>query len=111
MEPTTDTTEQDLTELFGLDTLSEEEQADFIASIGTTLFQSALLTFTLSLSDAERDAFEVFVAGAGEGEELMENIALHYPAFSEELNVEITRFRENALMLMDPEHGSRKETV
>lgn len=103
MQSTLPPDEKDLSELLGIDALSEEEQVDFIASIGTTLFQSALLTFTLSLDGGEREAFDDFLANAGEGEELMENIIMQYPAFSEELNAEITRFRMEASKMLDPE--------
>lgn len=103
MEPAIPEGEKDLSELFGLEALSDEEQAEFVASIGTTLFQSALLTFTLALDGSEREAFEVFVAESGEGEALMENIILNYPAFANELNAEISRFRGEAVKILDPE--------
>jgi hypothetical protein len=105
MQPEPEKGEKDLSELFGLEALSEEEQAEFITSIGTTLFQSALLTFTLSLEAGEREAFEEFLSEAGEGEELMEKLVLEYPAFAEELNAEITRFRTRAAELLQPADG------
>lgn len=100
------TTEKDLSEVFGLDELSETERETYLAEVGTTLFESALLTFMLTLSEGERTDFEAFLSTAGEGSELMEKLVEAYPGFADELNAEIVRFRAEAVKLLDPESNN-----
>ena len=94
---------KDLSAIFGLDELSEEEREDFLADIGTTLMESAVLSFMVSLDEAGQAAFETFLGTAGEGEELMAALADRYPEFMTILEAEIVRFRAEAQALLGTE--------
>lgn len=91
-----DNQSEDLSALFGLEELPEEERETFLADIGSTLLEGAVLNFLLTLDEAGQQRFQLFLARAGEGEMLLEALAREYPEFVTVLDAEMMRFREEA---------------
>ncbi len=87
-------------DVLGLSNLSDEEREVFLAEVGETVIESALLKFTLDLGEQEHGAFETFLAEAGVGEELMMALIEKYPAFADTLASEMQRFRDEAVEVL-----------
>lgn len=86
----------DISSLFGLNELSEDERQEFLDEIGGVILESAVLNFLLTLDEAEHAQFQEFLSTAGEGESLLEALATTYPGFVAVLETEISKFREEA---------------
>lgn len=82
--------------LFGLDEMTEEEQAAFLDEVGGIVMESALLRYLTELEPAAQQELEEFIAEHAEDEEFLEELGAAHPRFAELLTEEIAAFKEEA---------------
>jgi len=88
--------EQNIAQVLGIDTLSPEEQASFLAEVGDTIFQSSLVRLVSSLSEDQQFAFEQYIDTEPEPEVLLQHMLEHYTEFKTILEEVVTEFKEDA---------------
>ena len=92
--------EQNLTTLFGLDELSEEERGDLVEDIGMCIVESATLRLFAEVSEEESVRFESVLAETGNGEADFDSILTEFPRFAELLTEETEAFKQEALAVL-----------
>lgn len=91
--------EHDLAETVGIDVLEPAEQATFIAQIGETILDKALLRLVASLSDEQGSALAHYLEDAPPADVLMKHLFDQYPEFESILIEEIAAFKEETVAL------------
>jgi len=90
---------QDISSDIGLDVLTPPEQDTFIAQIGETILDSALLRLVAGLNDEQGGALAYYLEDEPPAEVLMKHLFDHYPQFEELLTEEIVAFKEESVAL------------
>ena len=82
--------------LFGIDTMTEVEQAAFLDEVGGIVMESALLRYLTELEPAAQQDLEAFIAEHADAEEFLDTLSAEHPRFAELLTEEIAAFKEEA---------------
>lgn len=90
---------EDLSELVGLDVLAPAEQDAFIAQIGETILDSALLRLVMSLSEEQNSALAHYLEDEPPTEVLLKHLFDQYTDFESILTEEIIAFKEETVAL------------
>lgn len=99
-----DLLQKDITKVLGVDSLSDNEQAVFLAQIGDAVMESALLRLVADLNPDQETALEQYLEEEPEPEALMKHLLEHHASFETVLEEEIAAFKEEALeVLGEPE--------
>lgn len=89
-----------LVKALGLNEMTEEEQADFFETLGQIAVESALLRYSVSLSNTEREAFRGWVESQDDLEVLLKESADTYPEFAEILDEEVTAMHDSIVKMV-----------
>lgn len=100
MEPTSDDTTDDLSELVGFDELTPEERTLSAAEIGMVLYKRALLTMLGNFSEAEQAAFATFLDTLGPDDDMVSKTLAEYPQLAEFLAAEAEGYRALAATVL-----------
>lgn len=84
--------ETDLTKLFILNNYDSDDSFAYMEEIGTLIFQSALMLYITSQSDADVAEFEEYISTNITSETFIDDLCLLYPIFKELLIDEIKAF-------------------
>lgn len=87
---------QDIGEILGLNTMSHEEQSDFLNRVGELIIESAVLRYVVTLEPSERDAFTAWLETHQYDETLLQDACENYPDFAEILTEEMDAFQSEA---------------
>jgi hypothetical protein len=98
MEPQNLTT--DVAPLLGLESLSELEQADFLAQLGELIIESAVLRLTETLSNDQQVAINYYLDTKPAPEVFMQYLLTHHANFKTILEEEIASFRAECISVM-----------
>lgn len=91
---------KDITALLGLDELSAEEQATFLANIGDVILETALVRFSSLLSEPQHIALQEYLETSPEPDVLMKHLLDHYEEFKDVLEAVTLEFKEDALAVV-----------
>lgn len=91
--------EQDIGDTIGLAALPATEQDAFIAQIGETILNSALLRLVAGLSDEQNSALAHYLEDEPPAEVLLKHLFDQYAQFEEILTEEIIAFKEETVAL------------
>ncbi|MEX0917707.1 MAG: hypothetical protein WDZ93_00970 [Candidatus Paceibacterota bacterium] len=92
--------EQDLSTLFGLDELSDEEKAELLNDIGMTIIESATLRFLAESDEPDGERFESLLSSIEGNEDGFQKVLEEFPRFAEFLNEEAAAFKREALSVL-----------
>lgn len=92
--------QKDISDVLGLEALSEEERVVFLSNIGDVIMESALLRLVADLSPDQQAALEQFLESEPDGETLMKHLLEHHKAFESLLEEEIIAFKEDAVAVL-----------
>lgn len=90
---------QDISKEIGLDVLTPPEQESFVAEIGQTILDGALMRLVAGLSDEQGTALAHYLEDEPTAEILLKHLFDHYPQFEEILTEEIVAFKEETVAL------------
>lgn len=90
---------QDLTDLVGLDVLEPTEQDAFVAKIGETILDSALLRLVASLTEEQTAALNHYLEDNPPAEVLIKHLFDQYDEFERIITEEIIAFKEETVAL------------
>lgn len=92
--------QQDMSQLLGLETLSEVEQAAFLAQVGELVIESALLRLVADLNSDQEAAINHYLETNPEPEVFMEYLVKHHATFEKILEEEVIAFREECVAVL-----------
>jgi hypothetical protein len=93
----------DITKTLGIEELSLEEQAAFLAEIGDVVFETSLVRLVSSLTEDENNALEQYLETNPEPEVLMKHLLEHYKSFQGILEQTTREFKETAEKVLGEE--------
>lgn len=88
--------EQNISSILGIDTLSQEEQAAFLAEVGDVIFQTVLVRLVSSLTEEQQHALEAYLETEPEPDVLLQHLFVHYKEFKSILEDAVLEFKEDA---------------
>jgi hypothetical protein len=91
--------EQDISETVGLRVLTPPEQDAYIAQIGETILDAALLRLVVGLSEEQGSALAYYLEDEPPTEVLLTHLFDQYPQFETILIEEIIAFKEETVAL------------
>lgn len=91
--------EQDISNTLGVAALEPEEHNAFIAQLGETIMDSALLRLVAGLDTQQASALEHYLEDAPPAEVLIKHLFDQYPQFEAILTEEIVAFKEESVAL------------
>jgi hypothetical protein len=97
--------QQNIEKVLGIDTLSVEEQAAFLAEVGDVIFETSLLRLVAGLDEAQQAALEQYLQSEPEPEVLLAHLLEHYKEFDAILEAAVIEFKEEALEVL----GEKKD--
>lgn len=92
--------EQDISELFGFEEMSEEEKATLLDDIGSTILESATLRFMVESEDTAVEKFETVVEEYADKDEMLQKLLESFPRLGEILEEEIAAFKKEAVAVL-----------
>ena len=92
--------EQDISELFGFEEMSEEEKATLLDDIGSTILESATLRFMVESEDTAVEKFETVVEEYADKDEMLQKLLESFPRLGEILEEEIAAFKKDAVAVL-----------
>ncbi len=92
--------QEDMTKLLGLEALTEEEQAQFLAQVGELIIESAFLRLAAELTPDQEAALNHYLETDPEPTVFMEYLLTHHAAFEKMLEEEIASFKEECVAVM-----------
>lgn len=91
--------EHDISSNIGVNALEPAEQDAFIAQLGESILDSALLRLVADLNTEQATALEYYLEDAPPAEVLIKHLFDQYPQFEAILTEEIVAFKEESLAL------------
>lgn len=92
--------QQDMTKLLGLETLSEVEQAAFLANVGELIIEAALLRLAADLTPDQQSAINYYLETNPEPAVFMDYLLSHHSSFEKILEEEIAAFKEECVAVL-----------
>lgn len=92
--------EQDISTLFGLGSLSEDEKTELLDNIGSIIMESASLRFMVESDEKTVSQFEEIIEANAENENMINVLLETFPRFGEILEEEVVAFKEQALEVL-----------
>lgn len=105
----TATVQQDIHKILGLESLSGEEQAVFLADVGELIIESALLRLVADMSPDQEASINHYLETNPEPQVFMEHLLKHHASFATILEEEVTAFKEECIAVMG--RGAMKEAA
>jgi len=100
MDTTQTLLQKDISDMLGMNGLSETEQAVFQEKIGDAVMESALLRLVADLNADQEAALEQYLEEEPDPEELMRHLVEHHADFETILTEEIAAFKEEVLAVL-----------
>ncbi len=88
---------EQMTEFFGFSDMSDDEKVAFLDTVGTTIFESALVRYLADANEEEVQKFQSFIEEKQEEDNAFDQITAQFPKFAELLFEESSAFREEVL--------------
>lgn len=88
--------EKDLSELFGLEDMSNEEKAEFLDDIGSMIMESATLRFMVEAEEDVVVQFEKKLEELADRDDAFETLLNSFPKYAAVLEEEIAAFKTEA---------------
>ena len=85
--------QENIIKILGIDTLSLDEQAAFLAEVGDIIFQSSLVRLVSALDAKQQQALETYIETEPEPEVLMQHLLEHYKDFQEIIEAVVIEFK------------------
>jgi len=92
--------ERDLSELFGLGEMRDEEKVSFLDDIGSMIMESATLRFMVEADEQVVSQFEQQLEALAEKEDAFEILLKTFPRYAEILEEEIVAFKTEAAAVL-----------
>ena len=90
----------DLSDLLGLQELTELERYAYLSDIGETIFEGAIQRLIKDMSEEKLDAFNAFLDSEPEPEKMYEYLSQHHPEFDTYFQEEVVSFKRDAIDLL-----------
>jgi len=103
--------QQNIAHIFGIETLSIEEQAAFLAEVGDVIFQTALVRLVSDLTDEQQRALEDYLDTEPEPEILLAHLLEHYSDFSTILETAVIEFKEDAVAVLEKKEAEEIKVI
>lgn len=97
---TNDILERDLSALFGLNEMSDEEKVALLDDIGSVVLESAILRLVAGMDEGEAAAFDTFVESHSGSETFIEDTIKTYPSLEALITEEVVAFKEDATKVL-----------
>ena len=93
--------EDDIRELFGFEELTDEEKAEFLDTLGSTIIESATLRFIVESEDTQAKEFTEMIETQSESEDFLRALITSFPRFGEILEEEVSSFKAEAIAVLE----------
>lgn len=103
--------QKDITKVLGIDELSPNEQAKFLAEVGDVILERSLLQFSASLTDEQHIALQEYLETDPEPEVLMNHLLKHYDHFEGIIENVVLEFKEDALKVLGEDDDADVQVV
>lgn len=100
MNLTTNIIQEDISDLIGLNSLSEDEKIAMLRDLGELVLESAIIRLTADMSDEQVKALDQYSDTVTDSQVLLNHLFQHYKNFETILQEEIVAFKEEALAVM-----------